>query len=321
MAIIQHWTTSGQRLNGVDGFQDREEKLEKNEEYNFVHTDPGDKYTYEGYKKSTVAPPSGGSRSQGDPGRFTYTGTFPVYYLNFYYKLKNDDTPEIPNNVCTPPQPGQVLEGKYMDPVATGVIKADLRGSELFDVLKGIPTSESLYGNVLARDYLFQNRFVQMTGTCTYTVNVDQQWTLNWSEPVPGTDAEGNPTTDYVDRTDNETVSSSYTVVRPYSYWTIDELSVYNIRQATLIQYAFAGGQITIEPSGYTPPEFQAANSGNFYPAPQPGTQQGPSRTKNGGTSRPSPDRENLQDVAEAAVPDVQVENDSLVFKGQTIMN
>ncbi|WP_337035177.1 DUF5704 domain-containing protein [Paenibacillus illinoisensis] len=318
-AIIQHWTTSGQRLNGVDGFLDREEKLEKNKEYNFVHTDPGDNYTYEGYKKSTVAPPSGGSRSQGDPGRFTYTGTFPVYYLNFYYKPKGDPPP--PNNVCTPPQPGQVLEGKYMDPIATGVIKADQRGNESFDVLKGIPTSESLYGNVFGRDYLFQNRFVQMSGTCTYTVNVDQQWTLNWTDVDTTRDEEGNTHTTRTPRTDSETVSSQYTVVRPYSYWTIDELSVYNIRKATLIQYAFSGGQITIEPSGYTPPNFQAENSGYFYPPNQPGTQQGPSRSKNGGNSRPSPDQENLQYVAEGAVPDIQVENDSLVFKGQTIMN
>ena len=318
-AVIQHWTTTGQRLNGVEHFRDREEKLDKNQSYSFTHTEPGENYTYEGFKKSTVSAPSGGSPSQGDPAGFTYNGTFPVYYLNFYYKPKGDDRP----NVCTRPekQTGSAIEAKYMDPMATGMIKADTRGNELFDVLKGIPTSESLYGNVFSRDYVFQNRFVQMTGTCTYTVKVEQTWTLNWSEPVPGTDAEGNPTTNYIDRTATEVVPSEYTVVRPYTYWTIDELSVYNIRKATLEQYAFSGDQITIYPSGYEPPEFQAENSGNFYPAQEPGTQQGPSRSKNGGSSRPSPDRENLQDVAEAAVADVQVENDSLVFKGQTIMN
>ncbi|WP_413405475.1 DUF5704 domain-containing protein [Paenibacillus amylolyticus] len=320
-AVIKHWTTTGQSLDGMDGFTDKEVKLEKDKEYNFAHTAPGEKYTYEGYKKSTVAAPSGGSRSSGDPGKFTYNGKYPVYYVYFYYKLKNDGTPEIPNNVCTPPQPGRTLEGKYMDPVVTGIIKADQRGSEPFDVLKGIPTSESLYGNVFSRDYLFQNQFVQMTGTCTYTVNVEQTWTLTWTEESTTTDAEGNSQTVRTPKSDTEVVPSQYQVVRPYAYWTIDELSVYNIQEATLINYAFNGEQITITPEGYTPPEFQAEETGNLYPPPQPGTQQGPSRTKSGGNSRPSPDQENLQDVAEAAVPDVEVENDSLVFKGQTIMN
>lgn len=184
-AVVKHWTTTGQSLDGMDGFTDKEVKLEKDKEYNFSHTAPGEKYTYEGYKKSTVTAPSGGSRSSGDPGKFTYNGKYPVYYVYFYYKLKNGDKPEIPNNVCTPPQPGRTLEGKYMDPVVTGMIKADQRGSEPFDVLKGIPTSESLYGNVFSRDYLFQNQFVQMTGTCTYTVNVEQTWTLTWRKVRP----------------------------------------------------------------------------------------------------------------------------------------
>ncbi|OZQ71104.1 hypothetical protein CA599_10925 [Paenibacillus taichungensis] len=321
--IIQHWTTTGQRLNGVEHFVDREEKLEMNKEYNYVHTDPGSNYTFEGFKKSTVAPPSGGSPSQGDPTGFKYTGTFPVYYLNFYYKPKNDPPPPTrPGTVCTRPEPGRTLEGKYMDPVATGVIKADSRGNESFDVLKGIPTSESLYGNVFSKDYLVQNKFVEMSGTCTYTVVVEQNWTLTWKDgrsvPLPN----GGSTTVYdIPRSDPDVRRPSYQVVRPYSYWTIDELSVYNIKQASLMQYAFSGDQITILPSGYRPPEFQAEQTGNYYPADNPSPVPGPSRTKDGGTSRPTMDEENLQSVAEAAIPDIQVENDSLIFKGQTIMD
>lgn len=134
-----------------------------------------------------------------------------------------------------------------MTPAVRAMIKADQRGSEPFDVLKGIPTSESLYGNVFALDYLFKNQFVQMTGTCTYTVVVETTWTLTWTEE--GEDEETPPTP----MTDTEVVPSSYTVVRPYSYWTIAGLSVYNIEEAILENYAFFGEQITINPSGYTP--------------------------------------------------------------------
>ncbi|WP_244214031.1 DUF5704 domain-containing protein [Paenibacillus barcinonensis] len=202
-----------------------------------------------------------------------------------------------------------------MNPAVRAMIKADQRGSEPFDVLKGIPTSESLYGNVFALNYLFKNQFVQMTGTCTYTVVVETTWTLTWTEE--GEDEETPPTP----MTDTEVVPSSYTVVRPYSYWTIAGLSVYNIEDATLENYAFSGEQITINPSGYTPPDFTAETTGDFYPAPLPEKVQGPPQSKDGEDSRPDPDPLDFQDVAEAAIPDVQVENDSLVFKGQTIMD
>ena len=59
-----------------------------------------------------------------------------------------------------------------MDPSVRGVLKADDRGSAKFDVTRGIPTSEDLYANVLAKEYLFQHRWVNMTGTVTYTVKV-----------------------------------------------------------------------------------------------------------------------------------------------------
>ena len=322
-AIIQHWTTTGQRLNGVEHFVDREEKLEKNTDYNFVHTDPGSNYTYAGYKKSTVSPPSGGRPSGGDPGNFKYNGTFPIYYLNFYYESKGGtDIPTNPGLVCTKPEPGRTLEGKHMDPTATGVIKADIRGSEPFDVLKGIPTSESLYGNVSSKDYLVQNKFVEMSGTCTYTVVVEENWTLTWLDPREVPTEDGGTRTVYdVPRSKPDVRRPTYQVVRPYSYWAIDELSVYNLKKATLMQYAFSGSQISIEPSGYVPPEFQAETTGYFYPANNPSPVIAPSRSKDGGTSEPSMDEDNLQSVAEAAVPDVQVENDSLIFKGQTIMN
>lgn len=320
-AIIKYWTTTGQSLNGVDGFANQEVRLEKDRSYNFRHTAPGERYDYMGYKKSMLGDPSGLSRVNGDPGEFIYNGQYPVYYLYYYYQPKGGGgTTNGPT--CTRPVPGRTIDGRVMDPVVSGLIKADLRGSERFDVLKGIPTSESLYGNVFSRDYLFQNKFVQMTGTCTYTVKVNQKWTLTWKDgrtvSLPG----GGTTTVYdIPRSVNDERNPDYTVVRPYAYWTIGELSVYNIQDAVLQNYAFAGSEITITPEGYTPPEFQAETTGDKYPAPQPGIVPSPPQTRDGGTRPPSMREDNLQSYAEAAVPDIQVENDSLVFKGQTIMN
>ncbi|MCP1186542.1 DUF5704 domain-containing protein [Paenibacillus sp. 1781tsa1] len=319
-AIVKHWTTTGQSLDGVDGFRDKEEKLEKDKEYSYTHTAPGDKYTYEGYKKSTVAAPSGGSRSQGDPGKFTYNGKYPYYYVYFYYKLRGDG-PAIPDNACTEPVPGRTLEGKIMDPVVTAMIRADQRGSEPFDVLKGIPTSESIYGNVFSRDYLYEHTFVQMTGTCTYQFDVEKIWTLKWDPKKTEKDAEGNEREVPDPQEAEETVTKQYTVERPYAYWTIDTLSVYSIDEATLINYAFGSGQITLQPEGYVPPDFQAETTGYYYPPPNPVKVTAPPGTKTGGKDRPTPPDEDLQSVAEEAVPDVEVENDAFYFNGGTVMD
>ncbi|WP_188793321.1 Ig-like domain-containing protein, partial [Paenibacillus physcomitrellae] len=43
------------------------------------------------------------------------------------------------------PARGTVSSGSALEPNASGVLKADSRGTEQFDVLRGIPTSESLY--------------------------------------------------------------------------------------------------------------------------------------------------------------------------------
>ncbi|MCM3785261.1 DUF5704 domain-containing protein [Neobacillus mesonae] len=315
-AIIKHYTTRGQSLNGVNGFTDREEKLVKNETYAFTHTPGNNTYKYVGHKKSTVSAPSGGTPSPGDPYSFTYDGSFPTYYLFFYYET--DDTgPDPPTAGCTAPVPASNLTGKYMDPVATGVIKADERGSERFDVLQGIPTSESLYGNILARNYLFENKFTEMQGVCTYKVNVEQTWNLTWDPKT--TDEEGNEVPD--PQSDEEVVTEQYEIIRPYSYWVIDQLEVYEIDQALLQNYALPNDKIIMYPKGYEGPRFTVTSSGQYYPPEIPGTVVAPGGSKDGGTSRPEPDSEDLSSYAEDAVDSVDVTNDSLIFNGQTIIS
>ncbi|WP_373456878.1 DUF5704 domain-containing protein [Paenibacillus sp. MDMC362] len=324
-AIIKHYTTTGRSLNGTPGFTDREELLEKNSPYSFTHTPGNADYTYVGHKKSTVSTPSGRSITPGDPSRFTYDGSFPTYYLFFYYETDKPPTnPDPPEASCTRPSPGTKMNGRYMDPVVTAKILADLRGSERFDVLQGIPTSESLYGNILARNYLYQNTFVNMKGVCTFEVNVEKTWTVYWDPGKPGpNDPSGNPTTVPDPQQAEEKVTERYTVERPYSYWVIDNLEVYKIDQGTLRNYALPGEQITIYPQGYQPPQFTTSASGAFYPPSPPDPIVAPSGSYGGSSykTKPSPPSENLQSVAENAVEKVEVTNDSLIFNGSTIMN
>lgn len=326
-ALIRHYTTAGKPLNGVPGFTDRTEVLTVGKSHPFSHTPGTADYVYEGYKVSESGPPSGGSIEQGDPPPLRYDGSFPKYYVYYYYeevKKPGQPDPDPPTASCTPPAPGRKMDGRYMDPEVSAKILADQRGSERFDVLQGIPTSESLYGNILALHYLFQHSFVNMTGSCTFEVNVEKTWTLSWDPGKPGPNGpDGKPTTVPDPQTEEETVTQRYTVERPYSYWVIDNLEVYKIDQGTLTNYALPGGQITIQPQGYQPPQYSTNASGAFYPPSPPDPIVAPSGSHGGSSykSKPSPPNENLQSVAEAAVDKVEVTNDSLVFNGTTIMN
>lgn len=326
-AIVKHFTTSKQPLDGIEGFEDYEKKLEVDEFYSIMATPGTTKYKYEYYRKSTMGDPSETAPLYGDPMSFTYRGDFPIYYLNLYYS--DGGGPPDPGGGttnpggCTEPSPsGQVKESSLTPPDVRAVIKADTRGNEHFDVLDGIPTSESLYGNVWAKSYLSKNKFVQMSGKCTYEVTVNREFELKWDpgKKVPKPDGTGEM--DAPDpQTATETLTKSYTIERPYSFWVIDNLEVYQIDQAKLWNYAFNGGGITITPSGYSPPSFSASKSSGYTPPNPPSSVDAPKGSKSGGKEKPDISNENLESYAEQAVEKVKVKNDSLTFNGSTIMS
>lgn len=323
-AVVKHFKTDGISLNGIDGFNDYETKLEIKSFYNLKPSPNTSNYKYQYYRKSTQGDPSSSTNLYGDPMGFEYDGSFPIYYLNLYYEGSGGTTnPGEGGGGCTEPSPsGQVKESSLTPPDVRAVIKADTRGNEHFDVLDGIPTSESLYGNVWAKSYLSKNKFVQMSGKCTYEVAVNREYELKWDpgKKVPKPDGTGEM--DAPDpQTATETLTKSYTIERPYSFWVIDNLEVYQIDQAKLWNYAFNGGGITITPSGYSPPSFLASKSSGYTPPNPPSSVDAPKGSKSGGKEKPDISNENLESYAEQAVEKVKVKNDNLTFNGSTIMS
>ncbi|MFC0213878.1 DUF5704 domain-containing protein [Paenibacillus chartarius] len=223
-----------------------------------------------------------------------------------------------------PPTSGEPQQTEIMDPSATGVIRADQRGAEKFDVLKGIPTSESLYVNALAKAYLYRNEFTQVSGTKQYPIQVSKTYTLTWTESYTVSDGEGNSRTVYVPRSATQTVTKSYTVERKYSYWLINKLEVYGIQNADFSNYALPSGKITLQPNGYTPPSVSASHDASLEehisdPVYSNVTLSG--QTISGGSSRPSVPNEDWKSEAEKAIGKIKVKNDSLVFNGTTVMD
>ncbi|ODP27597.1 hypothetical protein PTI45_03052 [Paenibacillus nuruki] len=249
----------------------------------------------------------------------TGTAQITAYWSKDPWSLKDSATITVgaaeeppttgPSAICTIPQAGQQLTGKYIDPMVSAIIKADRRGSEMFDVAQGIPTSESLYGNVFALNYLSQHTFTEYTGECTYRISVKRTYKLKWDDG---------------EKKDTKTVNYSFDIQRPYAFWKIDQLGVYGIKQATLNNYAFADNKIIISPNNYIPPSYSVLTTGTYYAPKNPGNQNG--GTKNltkSGSSRPSiPDESSdMKRKAENAVDNVEVENDNLKFNNEIIMD
>lgn len=221
--------------------------------------------------------------------------------------------------------PGTSQQAEAMDAGASAVIKADARGAERYDVLKGIPTSESLYVNASAKAYLYRNTFTEVKGSKIYPITVSRTYSLHWTEYVPGPpDSEGHSTTIPVSRSDTQTVTQNYSVERKYSYWQIDRLEVYGLQKATVANYALPSGMVTLQANGYTPPSVSASHEAavsSHITDPIYRNVVLSGQTVNGGSSRPSVPSENWKSEAENAVGKIKVKNDSIVFNGQTIMD
>ncbi|MCY9553548.1 DUF5704 domain-containing protein [Paenibacillus apiarius] len=219
-----------------------------------------------------------------------------------------------PAGRCSSPSAGQPVAGRALDPKVSAKILADGRGKERFDVSRGIPTSETLYANAVALHYLFQYKFVPMSGTCTYEVPVTKTYTKIWFESTKGPD--GKTISEKIEA--EETASEMITVKRPYSFWVIDNLEVYKIRQAKLQNEALPNASVTLEPTGYRPPDFEATQHGGIASEPQPRSITLPPQTV--GKNLPNYSGE-FKSAAENAIGEVKVRNDSLIFNGKTVMN
>ncbi|WP_229106862.1 DUF5704 domain-containing protein [Paenibacillus sp. 1001270B_150601_E10] len=231
--------------------------------------------------------------------------------------------PGTPSGACENPRAGQNLSAKAMDPFVSAQILADHPNNSpyAFDVMQGIPTSEYLFTNAMARQYLFQNRFVEMSGTCTFEVPVSQTYNLTWTEMGPPA-TEGGPAVP-IPMSDTETRNEMITVKRDYRYWKIDNLEIYQIQRADVTNYALPNGGVQMTPQGYTPPYYAVATNGGIVQVPTPQSITLPSEPVPGTNSRPGiPNRLPLfQSEAERSIKDVTVRNDTLTFNGGTVMD
>lgn len=233
-----------------------------------------------------------------------------------------------------PPQQVAASEASVMDPNATGVILADdgANGGLHFDAIRAIPTSENLYAQAWGLNYLFQNTFGNMEGEVIYKCSVDVTYPTKWEEeqdPIPGPD--GNPVPqDPIPRTGTLDITYEFELdPREYSYWQINQLEVFQIDRARMENYALPDGQVTLYPNGYDPPIVELNNSEpveyHVFPK-ETGTISFTPTEIDGGNQEPTEadapdDTDALKAIAESQTEDPEVQNDLLIFNGETIMD
>lgn len=226
---------------------------------------------------------------------------------------------------CTVPVPGNVVAGQQMDPKATAAIRAD----DVFDVLRGIPTSETLNARVLGAEYLFDHQFVEMSGTCEIPVEVSKRYVMHWDPMKEGPPApDGSPTGKVPDpQYDEETVIEIIKVKRPYSYWVIKDLKVYDVDRADVTNYALPGETVELIPDGYVPKTVQMERDESFEDHVYVPTFNDQlvlaDATLQGGTQRPNVPNELawFETSADQVVPKLRVNNDQLIFDGKMLMD
>lgn len=217
------------------------------------------------------------------------------------------------------PTTGDGMSGTDLTPNPTAVIAADSRGAEQFDVLDGIPTSESLYVNAKTKNYLYDYQYTQMKGekiynitfTKTYTWSVDSyDETGAWIGSTPGS---------YED-------SQTIPVTREYSYWVLKKLEVYGIQNAVVQNFALPNERVTLTPQdGYRVPAVQSKHSDaeeDHLIEPEP-PEVVPLGTEDlgSGDSAPAIPTEDYTGQAEDLVEEIRVKNDRFSFNGTVLMS
>lgn len=258
-------------------------------------------------------------------------------YITLHYVETNDPPPPTttpkpsttptPSPTPTPELPeidipiGEIIEETFTEVEATGVIRADDRGAEKFVATLGVPTTESLYGEVKATEYLLGYRLIKKVGLKTYPVTVTKKYILEW-------DGEKKADGKVEKLTEEVEVKQIVDVDRAYGYWEIDWLDYYTIGNAVLNNYALPNEKITIEPNYayYQTPFISYTHSGAeeehiIEPKQVKNGLELPPEVLVGGKDKPVIPEEDFTYQAFMETDLIKVKSDYLSLNGQVVMS
>lgn len=230
--------------------------------------------------------------------------------LKLIYKTENEP-PKIDKGNDTETDS---MIGYPNGPTSSTTIKADYRGSELFDSLKGVPTTESLYVNAFANKYMADYRFKKMSGSKTYNITVSRNYVFVNTEDYE--DEEGKK--QYRTVRSYDSVSRNYSIKRDYSYWVVDGFNVYTPKEVEVRNYSLPGERITLNAVGLIAPSVVIQKPSKYIVEPVYSNISLPTRTIYESYSTPY---ENWKSTAESAIGEITCMNDYLSFNGNVYMS
>lgn len=328
------------------------EKLEIGEVPEYIYDDDGKKYQRIWEKASNLTPTWTLNHYEKDKKeeKIAVKGIRNLMYVNItskqfdpkrpitikvYYKQEEEPTPSLPPinpNETTQSRKEEDIVIDYSIPTVSAVIKADTRGNEQFDVKEGIPTTESLYANVLTSEYLLKTTLTTVTGVKKLPITVKRTYYFTWTELVNSIiDDKGTIEQIPIARTETSTITKTVYVYRNYSYTYIKDLAYYKIADSILKNEAFLNGEVTLIPKQYSIPKLLYTSFGkedNSHIILPTETNQildlGTYNIYGGVTSsRPSITETEtmLTSAANAKVGQIKVKNDTIQFDGITVLD
>lgn len=248
-----------------------------------------------------------------------------VLTIKFLFKPKTK--PSIPptpmpenQEIIVPEYDDAYLE--FTDVVNTGQIRADLRGTEKFVAPLGVPTTESMFGEVTAKEYLLGYSFIKRVGIEYFPITVTKNYILTWETATPE-EAGGGET-----ETQTVPVSKIVMVPRAYGYWEITNLECFKIDNAVLRNYSLPNGATTIYPnySYYSPPyvSFYHSDSKTYHIIPPDNIvlpDEVIAADAENPIKKPIVKTEDFTAIALAQTGNAKVRSDSLVFNGSMVID
>lgn len=245
--------------------------------------------------------------------------TFVLYYAKGPVPPTPTPTPSAPTP--TPPIPEVVVpEPDYASLEYTfvnteGIIEADIKNTQRFIARQGIPTTESLYAEAKATEYIVGYNFIKRVGMKSYPVTVRKEYIYDYPDPVED---------------ESVVVEQTFTVNRAYGYWEIIDFGLYEISNAVFTNAALPGGSVTItpNPSLYSTPSAYVSHysSESYHLTPPIQATTGitlPSETipVDDKMDKPSLPEENFEWYALSMTDQITVRNDTVVWNGTTVMD
>ncbi|MEK5187115.1 DUF5704 domain-containing protein [Solibacillus sp. FSL W7-1324] len=194
-----------------------------------------------------------------------------------------------------------------------------------FDAVQGIPTSENLTVEASTEEYLFDQQFQQKTGKVTYSgINAKKEVTLKWTEEkITGTGKDQKK--ENIPKSEKVTVETTVNgIQRNFSYWESPRYDVWKAASADFTNYALPNGSqnVPVSLSVTANARHSSVIENHVFPKPCPEIVL-PATTVDGGKTKPSPPdiSGEAKGAAEAAIGQPDVKNDSVTFKGSTLMS